>query len=222
MENMNLKIARELNKIARELVAGTVANKQGKYVNFTGEIDWQNTKGYAINATFELKKSGLIWMDGTGKFSSWKNGIWYNGTWEDGTFENGTWKNGTWKGGQWKSGKWENGTWLFGYWNGGNWRNGTWIMGYDKDGNPHEKGDSPNKWNSTKKSPNLEKFAVFKKHIVDFCEQEYLRCRRFYNNCQNNFSVSTQGLECYSDLLQVILQLKEIANEAEKAKPKKK
>ena len=74
----------------------------------------------------------------------------------------------------------------------------------------------------TDNTPDTHDFQVMKNSIVNFCEQEYLRCQRFYANCQNYFSASTQGLECYTELLQIILRLKKIANKAEKAKPKKK
>lgn len=88
-----LKIARELNKIAKELIAGEVANQQGRYRNFTGTIDWPRAgiKGQVKNATFWLDSGihGMVWYDGT-----WQNGIWGNGTWWYGTWKKGTWKYG--------------------------------------------------------------------------------------------------------------------------------
>ena len=158
MENTNLKIARELNKIAKELVAGeNVANQQGKYKNFTGTIDWQGTKGQVRNATFSLDKYGIYWYDGTWEQGTWEQGTWEYGTWQGGTWKNGrwnigywdggTWKNGTWNNGYWYDGIWLNGTWNNGYWYGGTWKKGIWEEGEDNQRNFHSRGDSPDKWN---------------------------------------------------------------------------
>lgn len=128
--NKNIKIAKELVRLAKDLVAeGNSVDKQGKYENFTGNIRWKNIGGNVENATFELvedKNKPIIWHKGV-----WKDGNWENGTWED-----GTWKNGTWKKGIWRDGTWENGT----------WENGTWHDGFDKDDNEHFDGESPDKW----------------------------------------------------------------------------
>ena len=120
--NKNVKIARELIKIAKCLVAGNqVANEKGKYENFTGIINWKGTEGIVMNATFELVPDGSIyWYDGT-----WKGGTWITGRWYD-----GTWENGTWKGGQFRRGVWNDGTWENGIWYGtAKWKDGTWIDG---------------------------------------------------------------------------------------------
>lgn len=165
MKDIRLMIARELNKIAKELIAGgEVANQEGKYKNFTGTIDWFGTKGKVKNATFELRESYNsymifeqgTWQNGICKYGVWGGGTWENGTWEGGDFQWGTWKDGTWKdgvfygktwnNGVWLNGTWRDGTWLNGYWYDGIWKNGTWWRGKDKRDKMHEKGDSPNKW----------------------------------------------------------------------------
>ena len=127
MENVNIRIAKELNKIARELVAGgQVANQPGEYKHFTGTIDWRSArgqvKGQVKNATFILYKNGEI--------------IWKDGIWENGTLQNGAWEGGIWLNGTWKYGRWIKGT----------WKGGTWIKGIDKHWEKHDKGDSPDKW----------------------------------------------------------------------------
>lgn len=133
MENLNILIARQLNKIAKELIAGgQVANQPGKYENFTGTIDWLGTKAQVKHATFELIPVLVI---------NWKNGTWNNGTWKNGYWRDGIWNSGTWEDGQWYGGTWKNGTWKDGFWS-----NGIWLNGIDRHGKKHSKGDSPDKW----------------------------------------------------------------------------
>ena len=155
--NKNVKIARELIKIAKCLVAEeNVADKPGKYEHFTGKIGWMGTIGNVTNATFTLQKSdrfhyGIWWYGGTWNSGFWDNGVWKDGTWIDGQRIDGTWNGGTWEGGDWKGGNWRGGTWNLGdWWKGtwydGTWNGGTWEDGYDKNGNRHLADDSPNKW----------------------------------------------------------------------------
>ena len=145
MKSMNIRIARELNKIAKELVAGeNVANQEGKYKNFTGTIDWEGSKGKVKNATFELS-SGIWWQNGTWEDGTWKWGVWFDGTWKKGVWKRGIWQGGTWENGTWKNGIWTeaqpsyhsiwlNGTWENGVWHWGTWKNGTWKDGIWKEG----------------------------------------------------------------------------------------
>ena len=160
--NKNVKIARELIKIAKSLVAEeNVADKPGKYEHFTGKIGWMGTIGNVTNATFTLQKSdrfhcGIWWYSGTWNSGFWDNGVWEYGTWKDGTWIDGQWIDGTWNGGTWEGGDWKGGNWMGGTWNlgdwwkgtwyDGTWNGGTWEDGYDKNGNRHLADDSPNKW----------------------------------------------------------------------------
>lgn len=148
--NKNVKIAKELIKLAKSLVATqNIANQEGEYKNFTGKIDWKGINGKVINATFKLVTGmnyDIIWERGT-----WFNGVWKNGYWKDGVWERGTWESttifgSTWKNGFWKDGQWVNGTWFNGVWERGVWQGGKWFYGKDKHNNEHEKGDSPDKW----------------------------------------------------------------------------
>ena len=120
--NENVRIAKELVKLAKSLVAEeNVANKEGEYENFSGSIDWKGTEGTVVDATFELVSDCSIY---------WYGGTWKNGTWITGRWYGGTWENGTWKGGQFHKGLWENGTWENGIWYGtAKWKDGTWIDG---------------------------------------------------------------------------------------------
>ena len=156
--NKNIKIAKELVRIAKSLVAWNIniANHPGKYKNFTGKIEYNQSNGWATNATFEIpvmKKQGqyqIIWYNGTwqGDFfhSLWKNGTWKGGRFHVGTFEKGTWERGSWYNGVWKGGTWKDGWWMDGIWENGTWEGGTWSEGYDKYKNKHGEGDSPDKW----------------------------------------------------------------------------
>ena len=141
--NKNTKIAKELVKIAKSLIAEqNIANQQGEYKNFTGQIDFGDTKGTVSNATFILKEViGFPW-----KQVVWKDGTWEDGTWCNGTWRNGTWKKGTWRDGYWVEGTWKNGTWQDGLWGEGIWEGGIWEWGPDMTGHDHLKDDSPDKW----------------------------------------------------------------------------
>ena len=171
MMNKNVRIAKELVKLAKSLIAldedgdgsgfqvlhdmdtykitdeRNLANKPGKYENFTGKIEWKGewdgTFGTVENATFELKNSGngylIIWEDGTWKDGQmfkcdWKKGTWEKGTFIYGSWEGGTWKNGNFRGGTWDGDYWDNGTFEYGLWNGGVWENGKWMDGTWKQG----------------------------------------------------------------------------------------
>lgn len=115
----NKRIAIELNRIAKSLVAEEVADTAGEYKKFTGTIKWKGSEGKVRGATFELDHvDGILWKGGI-----WLNGTWEDGYWEDGIWEDGTWKDGVWEAGEWKKGFWGNGTWhgeekKRGYWNG--------------------------------------------------------------------------------------------------------
>ena len=127
--NKNVKIAKELIKLAKSLVAKqNIANKEGRYEDFTGTIDWKGTKGKVEDATFELTndvKCLVLWEGG-----NWLNGYWKSGHWEWGFFTEGTWQDGIWQDGVWIGyGVWKNGTWENGNFNGGIWENGTWENG---------------------------------------------------------------------------------------------
>ena len=128
----NIKIARELVKLAKSLVAEeNIANQAGEYKDFIGKIQWKGISGTVKNATFELKDDTIIWHNGI-----WEYGSWYKGTWEDGVWTKGTWEYGTWK----------NGVWFSGMWRHGIWEGGEWVFGKDGNNEPHRKGDSPDKW----------------------------------------------------------------------------
>ena len=167
MMNRNMKIARQLVKIAKSLGAFENVIEEGEEVdlyNYTGKINTNDIKGEVNNAKFSIDEiSGFSffkgeWLNGTvdGQ-ASWYGGTWNNGIWEGNVWKNGTWKNGTWKSGFFEGGVWENGvfeeegvfeggTWKGGTWKGGDWMGGTWMGGYDKDGIFHSAGDSPDKW----------------------------------------------------------------------------
>jgi len=136
MDN-NKIIAKALYRIAKELVSANVANAEGKYENFTGQIKWSGSSGKVQNATFELNEDdGILWKNGT-----WKSGTWFKGKWDNGTWEGDTWTSGTWKNGTWERGTWEDGIW----WKG-NWQSGTWEFGSDKSGKTYGKDYSPDLW----------------------------------------------------------------------------
>ena len=126
----NKRIASELNRIAKGLVSsGEVANTEGEYKKFTGNIKWRGSQGKVRNATFKLVRDGIIWEDG----------IWERGIWKD-----GVWKDGVWKWGDWEDGRWERGIWKDGTWMKGTWKRGKWEYGLNKQGEEHL--DSPNNW----------------------------------------------------------------------------
>jgi hypothetical protein len=147
-KNKSTKKDDETKKAAEEVVAGELANKDGKYgkknEGWTGTIEYEGVKATVSNAEFELKNGRIIWTDGVwhnGNFTygTWKNGMWEDGIWEVGEWENGIWKNGTWKYGTWQfgiwyNGKWENGTWKNGTWNGGVFLDGWWEKGIWENG----------------------------------------------------------------------------------------
>lgn len=148
-----MKIACDLLKIAKSLVAGEKATKDGKYgtkqKGWSGTIDYNGTKGTVTNAVFELKNGRITWSDGTWEegtwaYGLWKNGLWktgiwqvgewLDGIWEEGTWEYGTWQTGIWKNGTWKNGTWKNGVWEKGVHENGWWENGVWKYGAWNDG----------------------------------------------------------------------------------------
>ena len=196
----NIKIAKQLVRLAKSLVAideegdgsgfqvfhdldnygikdgGKIADKSGKYKNFTGTIEQKGISGTGRNATFELldETAGIDWYDGIWENGVWDAGTWYNGTWKNGEWKAGTWENGRWtsasswrsrwKNGTWKSGTWdgwydgvwydgvwydgvfENGTFENGTWFKETWKNGYWLGAKDHNGKYHKEGDSPDKW----------------------------------------------------------------------------
>ena len=176
----NIKIAKQLVRLAKSLVAideegdgsgfqvfhdmdnygikdgGKIADKPGKYKNFTGTIEYKGISGTVRNATFELldedETEGIDWYDGIWENGVWDAGTWYNGTWKNGKWKAGTWFKGTWENGRWTSlsswrSIWQNGTWKGGTWDGfgggiwydgvfenGTFNNGTWYKGTWKNG----------------------------------------------------------------------------------------
>ena len=58
------------------IVSNELANKEQKYINFSGRIEYSDSKAVVRNATFELKDNIIIWLDGT-----WLGGTWLGGTW---------------------------------------------------------------------------------------------------------------------------------------------
>ena len=68
----NIKIAKQLVRLAKSLVAEeNVADKPGKYENFTGTISWMGTVGNVTIAAFTLQKSdrfhyGIWWYGAHG------------------------------------------------------------------------------------------------------------------------------------------------------------
>ena len=181
--NKNVRIAKKLMKLAKSLIGfdgqdglpvlddddidnysqNKIADKPGKYENFTGQIDWEGTKGKVKNAYFYLSDYSSCkiifyevtwidgtWTDGAWENGNWKDGIWKEGLWKNGTWKNGIWENGHWNNGNWKDGTWENGTWWNGTWTDGTWENGIWYDGTWKNGRDkkifHKQNDSPDKW----------------------------------------------------------------------------
>ena len=154
--NTNIKIAKELVRIAREMVAGQafykeiggkwsvyesdVADKLGFYRRFTGTIDYGQTKATVKGADFGVYAQGHIvfergtWIDGTWSGGRWEGGTWLNGVWNGGDWYHGTWKNGIWKNGMFghdetKKSDWMNGTFENGVFETGNWHGGVWKGG---------------------------------------------------------------------------------------------
>jgi hypothetical protein len=144
--NKNVKIAKELVKLAKSLVADDVrvADKIGEeYKDFTGWIKYNGEKVYVCRATFKLEWykewTRIIWEDGEWCDGVWCDGIWKNGTWDDGRWIDGIWKNGTWRNGTWEDGTWEDGIWHSGTWIGGTWKHGKNQYG-------EEYSNSPKNW----------------------------------------------------------------------------
>jgi hypothetical protein len=152
----NVRIAKELVRIAHEMVAGQafykeidgkwsvhesdVADKLGFYRRFTGTIDYGQTKATVKGADFGVYAHGHIvfergtWIDGTWSGGRWEGGTWLNGVWNDGDWYKGTWKNGVWKNGMFghdetKKSDWMNGTFENGVFETGNWHGGVWKGG---------------------------------------------------------------------------------------------
>jgi hypothetical protein len=132
--NNNVRIAKQLVRIAKELV-GTkhdgeivrtnIADTAGFWKDFRGTLLWKG-----IHASVAAKKMSL--NDSGSKYLV----SWYGGTWNDGNADN------VW----WKEGQWKNGTFTGGMWISGTWNGGTWKGGYDANGQWHNEGDSPDKW----------------------------------------------------------------------------
>ena len=80
--NRNIRIAKQLIGLAKDLLMdtnitvtndgskesnysinyamnGNIANKPGKYNNFSGHIDWKNINGWVENAIFELNEGTI-------------------------------------------------------------------------------------------------------------------------------------------------------------------
>ena len=137
----NISIAKELIAVARLMIAGEVATKDGKYgkrnEGWSGTINYNGTRGTVSNAVFELKNGRIIWTDGTWKDGLWEEGTWQMGEWENGIWQSGTWVYGTWHYGIWKQDEddntkksiWMNGTWKNGIWEKGKHVNGGWERG---------------------------------------------------------------------------------------------
>ena len=135
-----IKKANELLDFAKKLKSGetekekerNVANKEGLYSNFTGDIEWRWTKGSVKNATFELKH-----------YYQRAQVVFYEGIWENGDFADGEFRGGTWKKGNFNGGRFNGGFWKDGVWNDGWWDEGTWLGGRDKNGGYHGKDNYP-------------------------------------------------------------------------------
>ena len=115
-----------------------IADEEGKYVKFTGTINWVKVQGEVERATFRLNKfhgsEGFIYFQkGIWKNGTFYSGTWKNGTWKNGTFENSGWLNGTWEDGKFKYSSWDNGTWKNGYFLGSIWEDGIWKNGTFKE-----------------------------------------------------------------------------------------
>lgn len=106
-----------------------VANKPGRYENFSGVIEWVDSKLKVQNANFELGAR-----------------FYYNLFFNSGTVLGGkacnmmvdhcVWKGGLFKSGWWLDGTWESGEWYDSYWGGG----------FDRSGKFHDEYDRPDLW----------------------------------------------------------------------------
>lgn len=141
----NNAIAKELTKVARILLAGEIASKDGKYgkknEGWNGTIDYNGTKGVVSNAIFELKNGRIVWTDGTWHSGTWSYGLWKDGLWKDGIWQMGEWENGIWQCGTWMYGTWHYGIWkqegkdnAKSIWQNGTWKNGIWENGIHENG----------------------------------------------------------------------------------------
>lgn len=170
--NKNVKIAKELLKLAKNLVADeNIADKAGKYENFTGKIVWKDIDGEVENATFELIDN-VFW-----KFMEFEKGTWKNGVAKESSFEACHWLNGEaincsmekdvifengkfvgdggyiYFGGTFKGGSFDHGYWILSdtpIWEGGKWIDGLEYADWDDfdnhEGVHHGMNDSPDKW----------------------------------------------------------------------------
>lgn len=133
-----MRTAKDLIHIARSLVAGNNANKDGKYGSknsgWTGRINYNGTAGIVTNASFELKNGRVIWQDGTWEEGVWAYGLWKNGWWKQGVWQVGEWLDGIWENGEWQYGTWQTGIWKGGHWQNGTWKNGVWETGTHDNG----------------------------------------------------------------------------------------
>ena len=100
----NISIAKELIAVAKLMIAGEVATKDGKYgkrnEGWSGTINYNGTRGTVSNAVFELKNGRIIWTDGTwhnGRMASGRkaHGRWVNGKMESGRVAHGCTGHGT-------------------------------------------------------------------------------------------------------------------------------
>ena len=162
----NIKIAKELIKLAKNLLADhkhydiedndslsylnddyyeheDYANRQVQQRHLYDERDDSNDE-YSIDENDNWLDDGK-YINFTGEFSYGDKfrpffADVYNATFKLMNkkifWENGIWKDGNWNDGVWKDGTWKDGT----------WKRGEWYGGYDKDKNLHDEFNSPDKW----------------------------------------------------------------------------
>jgi len=115
----------------------SIADKAGKYDNFTGTIKWKGTEASVGHSDFTLNDTGcaditfgdVVFIEGTCFNSHIKNGLnlgcnlidckidynvnkagkLYSCDWHDGIFEGGEFIGGIWRGGMWLGGTWTSG-----------------------------------------------------------------------------------------------------------------
>lgn len=160
----NIKIAKELIKLAKNLLADhkhydiedndslsylnddyyeheDYANRQVQQRHLYDERDDSNDE-YSIDENDNWLDDGK-YINFTGEFSYGDKfrpffADVYNATFKLMNkkifWENGIWKDGNWNDGVWKDGTWKDGTWNNGTWEKGVWKDGIWNDGTWKDG----------------------------------------------------------------------------------------
>lgn len=123
-----------------------VANKPGRYKNFTGKIKCKHTECIVLNATFEILE--------TEKFFKRKIYVgleFYSGIITGGKLASCDIKHGEIKtdvkifDSVFRDGVFDGYSFSHSYWLGGEWKGREWLSGFDKFG--RRRGIAPNKWN---------------------------------------------------------------------------